>query len=209
MPTSVFLIRHGAYNSRLSPEGEAASDLGLSDLGRQQTLALHNRLARSGEMRPDVLFCSTLPRARETAELIGPAVGLMPVAIPELCEWESGNAALGIDVFMERWRALPTGQRRDHRFYPGCETAAEFTERVQSKLANLLRDFEGQTIALVVHGGVIEAAFAYFLGVGSRPFEGGYPAAAYTSITLWRRSSEQDEWVQEFANDTHHLNSAV
>jgi 2,3-bisphosphoglycerate-dependent phosphoglycerate mutase len=206
MPTSVFLIRHGAYDSRLSPEGDAASDFGLSDLGRGQALALRDRLARSGEIRPDALFCSTLPRARETAELIAPVTGLTPEAIADLCEWESGNAVLGMDVFMERWRALPVGQRRHHRFHAGCETAAEFTERVQAKLANLVRDYEGRTIALVVHGGVIEAAFAYFLGVGSHPFEGGYPAAAYTSITLWRRFSERDEWVQEFANDTHHLN---
>ena len=205
MPTSVYLVRHGDYLHRPSPEGEAASDGGLSALGRQQALALRDRLQRSAEIRPDAFFCSTLPRARETAELIAPALGLSPQALPELCEWESGNEALGAAAFMARFDALDATARRTHRFHPGGETMAEFTRRVQGKLSELVEHFEGRTLVLVAHGGVIEVAFSHFLGFGPGPFEGGYPAAGHTSLTLWRRSGTRPEWVQEFANDTHHL----
>lgn len=209
VPTAIFIIRHGAYDHRPSPMGEAASDHGLSDLGLRQTHALLDRLSRTQEIRPDALFCSTLPRARQTAELIAPALGAAPLALPQLCEWESGNEALGLDAFMKRFRELSPTARRTHRFFPGCETIAEFTQRVQTKLAELTRAFEGKTIVLVAHGGVVEVAFSYFLGFGPGPFEGGYPAAGHTSITLWRRSSNREDWVQEFANDTHHLRSTT
>lgn len=207
MPSSVFLIRHGAYEHRPSLQGEAASDLGLSELGRQQARALRDRLVRTQEIQADALFCSTLPRARQTAELIAPVFGLPLQAVPELCEWESGNEVLGVDLFMARFNALSPTQRLHHRFHPGCETLAEFTERVQSRLAELLQAFDEQTLVIVAHGGIIEVAFAYFLGLGRRPFEGGYPAAGHASITLWRRPAARDDWVQEFANDTHHLRS--
>lgn len=206
MPTSVYLIRHAAYDYRPSPEGtEAASDFGLSELGCTQALALCERLARTKEIEADALFSSTLPRARQTAALVSPVLGLEPQAIAELCEWESGNEILGADAFMKTFRELDPAQRRHHRFWPGFETVSEFTSRVQGKLAELVERHQDRTIVLVVHGGVIEVAFHHFLGFGPGPFEGGYPAAGNTSITLWRQSSRRDGWVQEFANDTHHL----
>jgi 2,3-bisphosphoglycerate-dependent phosphoglycerate mutase len=210
VPTSVFIIRHGAYDHRPSHEGtEASCDFGLSELGHKQVQALRDRLTRTKEIQTDALFCSTLPRARQTAELIAPALGVEPQSVAELCEWESGNEVLGANAFMEKFRELTPAERRDHRFHPGFETISEFTGRVQRKLHELLELYEGRTVVMVVHGGVVEAAFHYFLGFGPGPFAGGYPAAGHASITLWRRSSSREEWVQDFANDTHHLRSAA
>ena len=210
MTTSVFVIRHGAYDHRPAPGGsEAACDYGLSDLGVRQVEALRGRLAQTQEIQPDRLFCSTLPRARQTAELIAPVFGIEPWAIPELCEWESGNEALGDETFMAEFRKLAPPDRRRHRFAPNCETIFEFTQRIHGRLRELLNEHEGKTIALVVHGGVVQAAFSYFLGFGPGPYEGGHPAAANASITLWRRVSPDADWVQEFSNDTHHLRGIV
>lgn len=206
VPTSVFLIRHAAYEHRASPEGtEAACDGGLSALGRQQAQLLAERLARTGEIKADALFCSTLPRAVQTAELLAPALGLAPQPVQDLCEWDSGNELLGMEAFTAQLRALSAAERASHRFWPGFETLAEFTARVQGRLRELTRIYDGRTLVLVVHGGVVEAAFHHFLGFGPGPFTGGYPAAGHTSITHWRQSTHRDEWVQAFANDTHHL----
>lgn len=205
MTTSVYLIRHGAYDYRPSPQGDAASDFGLSTLGTRQALALRARLEAARDIRADAFYCSTLPRARDTAALIAPALGRSAMALPALREWDSGNDALGEDAFMAMWRALDHDTRRQHRFVAGFETIAEFTARVRDALAAVLREHEGQRIVLVVHGGVIEVAFSHFLGFGPGPFAGGYPAAGNASITLWQRSSRRDEWIQSFANDMHHL----
>ena len=80
---------------------------------------------------------------------------------------------------------------------------------MQKCLARIVETHEGKTAALVVHGGVIEAAFAYFLEHGMGPYAGGYPAAAHTSLTLWRSPGRREDWVQEFANDTCHLRGAA
>lgn len=210
MPTSVYIIRHGAYDHRPSPAGtEASCDFGLSETGLKQVHALRARLVRTEEMRADALFCSTLPRARQTADLIAPALRLEPQALPELCEWESGNEHMGSEAFMSALQALKGTERHHHRFWPGFETIHEFTERVHGKLSELVEAHEDKTVVLVAHGGVVEAAFHYFLGLGAYPFEGGYPAAGHASITHWRRSSSRDDWIQDYANDTHHLRSAA
>jgi len=207
--TSVFIIRHGAYDHRPSPEGtEASGDFGLSGLGLKQVSALRDRLARAREIQADALFCSTLPRARQTADLLGPSLGLLPQPVPELCEWESGNEVMGVDSFLTRFNELNPTARRNYRFSPGFETINEFTARVHGKLQDLVHAYQDKTIVLVVHGGVVEAAFHYFLGFCPGPFEGGYPAAGHTSITHWKRSSSREAWIQEFANDTHHLRNA-
>ncbi len=210
MATSVYFIRHGAYDHRPSPEGtEASCDFGLSELGLNQVQALASRLARTKEIAADHLFCSTLPRAVQTAAAISEALGQSPVAMAELREWESGNEVLGNDAFMLQFSSLSAAGRRHHRFVPGFETIAEFTERVHAKLRELVEAHDDKCLVLVVHGGVVEAAFHYFLGFGPGPFEGGYPAAGHASITHWRKSSSREEWVQMFANDTHHLRNAA
>lgn len=210
MNTSVYIIRHGAYDHRPSPEGtEASCDFGLSALGLQQVEALRSRLERSREIQASGLFCSTLPRAQQTAELLSPTFGLRAQALPALCEWESGNEHLGAEAFMAALEGLSGAERVHHRFWPGFETIHEFTVRVHGALRQLTEAFDGKSLVIVAHGGVVEAAFHYFLGIGSSPFEGGYPAAAHTSITHWRRSAARQEWIQDFANDTHHLRGAA
>lgn len=210
MATSVYLIRHGAYEHRAAPEGtEAACDGGLSALGLQQVEALRARLERSREIAADALYCSTLPRARQTAAALAAVLGHTAQPVAELCEWDSGNELMGTPAFMAALAALHGDARRHHRFWPGFETIAEFTARVHGKLRELTAAHEGHRIVLVVHGGVVEAVFHHFLGLGASPFEGGYPAAGHTSITHWRRSDARGDWVQDFANDTHHLRELI
>lgn len=209
MPTSVFIIRHGDYLHRPSPQGtEASADLGLSAWGRAQAEALRQRLAGSGDIHADALFCSTLPRARQTAALIAPALGVGPEALAGLCEWESGNEAMDVASFQASFDALAPADRRHHRFHPGCETIAEFTQRVHGQLAQLLADHEGKSLVLVAHGGVLEAAHSFFQSTAPGPFEDAYPAPGHTAITHWHREDPRDAWALVFANDSRHLPAA-
>jgi 2,3-bisphosphoglycerate-dependent phosphoglycerate mutase len=207
--TSIWLIRHAAYDYRPSEAGDAASDFGLNELGRRQAALLARRLRDTREIKPSALYCSTLDRALQTAAILGPVFDLAPVALAELCEWRSGSDSLGEEAFMSKWGDLTVSERKSHRFHSGSETIEEFTARVYAGLGRLVDKHHDEEVALVVHGGVIEAAFALFVDHGIGPFVGGYPAADHTSITLWRRSERSSQWVQEFANDTHHLRGAT
>src|SRR5215475_7989222 len=77
--TRLYLIRHGQAYSNVKPYEVVAGmrgDKGLTPLGRTQAERLRDRLMATGEITADVLISSTLPRARQTAEIIAPALGL-------------------------------------------------------------------------------------------------------------------------------------
>src|SRR5262249_22253167 len=76
--TNLYLIRHADYTFGL--EDGKYRDLGLTPLGVKQAELLRDRLATTGEIKADVLIASTMPRARQTAEILAPALGL-PVVL--------------------------------------------------------------------------------------------------------------------------------
>ena len=66
--TLIYLIRHAQSRANVEPVvGGMKGDLGLTALGREQAERLSARLQTEG-IAADVLYSSTLPRARETAD---------------------------------------------------------------------------------------------------------------------------------------------
>jgi probable phosphoglycerate mutase len=206
--TSIFLIRHGAYNEGQVDNVGPRVDLGLSDAGKLQAQALADRLRLSKEIKADALYSSTLPRARQTAAFLAPALGVPVVLEENLEEWRSGDGHLQAGEFETTWHGLGDRDRQFHRFVDGCETSIEFNARVQSALQAIVKKHLGQTAVLVVHGGVMQVAFQYFFGYGDAVFRRAYPAAGYTSITHWNLPMNTSKWVLESSNDTHHLKGA-
>ena len=81
--TNLYLIRHGEAVSNVEPIiGGMRGDVGLTALGIAQAERLRDRLAATHEIPADVLIASNLPRARQTAEIIQPALGV-PVCLDE------------------------------------------------------------------------------------------------------------------------------
>ena len=206
--TSIYLSRHAAYDEGQVDGAGPRVDLGLSDAGKLQAQALADRLSRTHEIKADALYASTLPRARQTAALLSPALGVPATLQKSLEEWDSGDGHMDEADFMATWQGLSDRDRPFHRFVEGCETAAEFNMRVQSALHAIVKKHLGQTVVLVVHGGVVQVAFQYFFGYGDAAFRRAYATAGYTSITLWRQPVNTSKWVLESANDTHHLKGA-
>jgi broad specificity phosphatase PhoE len=207
--TSIYLVRHGEYDDG-QVDGQGPNvDLGLSKNGQAQVAALATRLVASASLKANALYTSPLPRAIQTAQAISPALGLAVVVEPRLEEWRSDDGYVNQEEFMSTWRSLGDRDRLFHRFVLGCETGIEFSSRVQSALHHIIKQHAGQSVVLVVHGGVIQVAFQYFFGYGDAAFRRAYPAAGYTSITHWRQEPSAGKWVLESSNDMQHVHSAV
>ena len=101
MPLRLYLIRHGeAYSNVENVIGGMNGDLGLTERGFRQAQALAERL-RGGEIKPDVLYASTLPRARQTAEYVAEALD-MPIT------WVKLRLARGIEVMVPPVTVVPS-----------------------------------------------------------------------------------------------------
>ncbi len=204
--TRMVLVRHG--ESVASHERFIAgyrTCRGLTELGRRQAAALRDRLARSGEIRADVLVASNFLRAMQTAEILAPAFGDVPVMEdPGVGEHDPGPICDGLTFaeFVERF-----GDNRDwddpyHDNFTGGETISAFHHRVATALHDLAAEHRGKTVVVACHGGVVDVAFRSFLRLS---IAGGFELHTLnTSITSFERVAAT-RWKLERYNDSAHL----
>jgi broad specificity phosphatase PhoE len=210
MPTHLYLIRHGESVPNVEPIiGGMLGDAGLTDRGREQARLLEERL-RTEQLRADVLYASTLPRALETAEYVARALQLPVVADEELHELRPGVAD-GLSV--DQWRARygpPQGWAVDdpfRPFSPGGESWAGLLLRAGGALARLVGRHEDETVVAVCHGGVLEASFYLAFGLSGTGTRVGF-APLNTSVTHWEHRlgpGGRPEWRLMAFNDAGHL----
>jgi len=206
--TRLVLVRHG--ESRATVDRIVAGHntcKGLTDRGRLQAEALRDRLARTGELAATTrLVASLMERARETAEIIAPALGGLEVdQTCDVCEIHPGEEADGIswDDFEKRYGAF--FQRGPYRpWSPGGESWAEVNIRVGAALRTFAEEHEGETIVIACHGGVVEASLITLGGLPLvRPFD---LFIDNTSLTEWqgRHVDGQLRWKLARLNDAAH-----
>jgi probable phosphoglycerate mutase len=204
--TRLVIVRHG--HARAVDAGVVAGHhgcTGLSDLGRRQAEALRDRLAAAG-FRADAVVTSVLPRAIETAEIVGPAVGVEPTdeapRLCELCERHPGEGdGLTWDSFVERYGTIDPLEQPDRPMSPGGESAREFRSRVEQAVDRLAERYAGRTVLVVSHAGVIQATTLALLGLGPRWFARDLHN---TSLTEWVRGAD-GRWLLHRFNDAAHL----
>lgn len=202
--THLYLIRHG---DSLETEQEGKTvELGLSPEGIQQSEKLRDWLERTGELQPEVLLCSGLQRARETAEILAGAFSQSFAVDSDFEEWRSdAQGSLSEEAFSALWANTPDVQKPYLRFVPDGETWLEFSVRIQQALNRTLQEYDGKTIVVVTHGGVIQASFLYFFGYTASVLPRAGVDVGNTSLTHWYRLASRPRWVLERFNDTHHL----
>ena len=204
--TDLYLIRHG---EALGAVHNIIGDTALSPLGIRQSEHLRDRLAATGEIAADVLISSTLVRARETAEILAPAFGLPIVFDDEVQELRDGLAeGMHIKEYRAKYGEVNFRETPFRLVAPDGENWGQFVLRAGTALDRILHQYDGKTIVIVCHGGVIGVSFLYFFGMGT--FQ--YPQAGFdtdnTSITHWAKRSSSgrpSRWRLACYNDDMHL----
>ena len=165
MATDLILICHGQSAQR---QGDKVlgwwADVSLSTTGSRQALLAGDRLSR--ERNVSRLFASPLRRTRETAELIGHAVKVVPTMEKGLRELDSGAlAALSYEEARERYPDLIVhGKVSADGRLPGGESYADLHRRVEESVNRIVRENVDGQIVVVTHGGPIVAYLRAFLG---------------------------------------------
>jgi alpha-ribazole phosphatase/probable phosphoglycerate mutase len=162
----LIFVRHGEtpWNRTLQYQGQAP--IPLNERGREQARRAGQRLARSGAV---ALYSSDLPRAWETAEIIGEYVHLHPIAMPDLREidvglWQGLTPIELYQRFPEHMREYDRDPARTVRL--GGESYAQLQARVLRAFTQIEAAHRtGETIIVVSHGGSIRALFCHIIGL--------------------------------------------
>jgi len=159
---SIYLARHGQTAYNLEGRFQGHLPVPLDDTGRAQAAELAERAAAHGFA---TLWCSSLQRARETADAVARRTRLEPREDARLAETDAGEWTdrSFADVRAEAPEAFAAFIAGDPAFaFPGGESLAHQQERVAAALADVE---QGELPALVVcHGMVIRAALSWRAG---------------------------------------------
>ena len=211
MPTTTLVfIRHG--ESRSNAEGwisGLSTCGGLTDHGRAQAAALRDRLAL-GRRQPEVILSSTMRRAVETAEIVAGPTGIAVEQLDALCERTPGECE---GITMEEYRTRYGRHAYSdwvNALSPGGEDQQQFNARVRAVVAELAAAYEGQTLWIVCHGGVIMGAAALLMETPSRADAPQFFNPENASVSEWVRATADAEvpirpWLLRRYNDHAHL----
>ena len=157
--TRILAIRHGETAWNVDTRIQGQLDVPLNDIGRWQAHRLALAVSDEGI---DVVYASDLLRAMQTAQAVAVGCGREIITDPGLRERGFGvfegltyaEIQQRFPEMSERWR------RRDPTFgAPGGETLRDFFDRSVATVTRLARAHPGQTIAVVAHGGVMDALY--------------------------------------------------
>lgn len=159
----VLLIRHGR-SADVVPGSPESADPPLHVIGVEQAAQLDRRLA---DRSLQAVFSSHLLRAVQTATPLASRRGLDVGIHPELEEYRMGDWGNG--EFRRRAAALDpewVAWSRTGRWdgIPGSEGDVAFRTRVSTVIDALAEQHRGGSIAVVAHGGTINAYIAHVLG---------------------------------------------
>jgi broad specificity phosphatase PhoE len=173
MATTILLIRHGQTDWNASGRWQGHLDIPLNSRGIAQSEALGRRL--SG--RPVIaLYSSDLQRAAMTAAILGRALDVIPIMDPTWRERHGGSfQGLTFAEVRETYPAEFEAMRISGAAPPGGESDATLFRRVLEGYDRLVRRHHDEMVAVVSHGGTLNALISSILG---------FPAGQRARITL-------------------------
>lgn len=193
----ILLIRHGQSEADLLNVHEGRADFSLTELGHKQAAAMAKRVG--AEFPPEVIWSSTLKRAKETASYLSEATQCKVNYEDDLMEHNNGVFA-GIPY--EEAKKIPKPQHPHERVQDG-ESFIEFRMRIEMIFSKIITSSAQSRIAIVAHGGVINNILNTFLrNPVTKDF---WFRTGDTGIHLVEIKG--NERVVHFLNDAQHIKS--
>ncbi|WP_419998531.1 histidine phosphatase family protein [Streptomyces boninensis] len=191
--TTLFLVRHGETVWHGGNRYAGVSDIGLTELGERQAGTLGTWAAGAGLA---AIWCSTLSRARHTAEPAGRAAGLEVHIDPDLIEVDFGR---GEGHTLEEVRAadpelaaLFDADPVQHHF-PGGEDPAAAADRAVKAYRRIAAEHPGDAKVLVVgHGTLTRLALCLLLGIPERNYRRVFPEVRNGALTELEITADPD-----------------
>jgi broad specificity phosphatase PhoE len=199
----LILIRHARPALEQIADGiEGIADPGLTPLGWEQSRRLARWLANESI---DHIAVSPKRRARETATPLADQLGLEPEIVEGFAELDKQSRAyIPVEDLQDERHAHVLEKMRNRDWAGlGYQDPNEFRKEVLAAHIELLARHHGKRIAIVAHGGTINAIVAGILDVPEMFFF----QPGYTSISRVVKSEWTDRWIIRSLNEDAHLHT--
>jgi broad specificity phosphatase PhoE len=155
----ILLTRHGQTEWNLLKKVQGKADIELNNKGIQQAEKTRDLLK---EERIDLILCSPLMRARQTAEIINQGRNTRMIIDDRISERDFGefegmsNTDFEFNAFWSYKQNLK---------YDKAENIKDFFRRVYNFLDSIKKEYAGKRILIVAHGGISIPIRCYFEGI--------------------------------------------
>ena len=161
----IYLIRHGETTANVEKKFAGVWNVDLTDKGIAQAVLTSEKLK---DIQFDEVYCSSLKRAMDTADIIVKHQAKKPVVMDALMEmnfgiWEGksfGEIKASAPDLLDQWF-----KDFEHFVVPEGESVKEMFERVTKAYKGIIEPYspdDDVKICIVAHGGVIQALLSYF-----------------------------------------------
>ena len=153
----IYIIRHGQTDWNVNKIIQGQKDIELNKTGEEQA---RNQIKTFNEYNFDLIICSTLKRAKRTAQIINSEKNIDIIYDERLKERYFGNYEGTPANFDED----PIYNLKTNIKENNIETAQELYNRINELLEEIKEKYKNKKILLVTHGGTTRAIEAYFKG---------------------------------------------
>lgn len=156
MGKKIYFVRHGESQWNVEDKVCGSTDIPLTDHGHEQAIATGQAILDAG-VRADLILCSPLVRAAETARHISEVTGVPCQVEPRITEqnfgkWEGTSPRNSAD--------FQAAKRCFLNHNEGGESMFQLAQRIYNVLDELKKD--DKTYILVAHNGIARVVASYF-----------------------------------------------
>ena len=192
----VLLIRHAIPIRRELESGIADPELANDGLKQAELMAQY--LASE---KLHAIYASPMQRAQQTAQPLASVHGLSITTVDGVAEYDkNSNQYVPVEELKAkndpRWQEMLRGE-----WTSTDETEDEFIKRIVDSVEEIIANHASQRVAIVCHGGVINAYICHVLGLANQR---GFFYPNYTSIHRIAAAGSGERSIVTL-NETSHL----
>jgi probable phosphoglycerate mutase len=192
----VLLIRHAIPIRRELESGIADPELATEGLKQADLMAQY--LASE---KLHAIYASPMQRAQQTAQPLASVQGLSITTVDGVAEYDkNSNQYVPVEELKAkndpRWQEMLRGE-----WTSTDETEDEFIKRIVDSVEEIIANHASQRVAIVCHGGVINAYICHVLGLANQR---GFFYPNYTSIHRIAAAGSGERSIVTL-NETSHL----
>ena len=192
----VLLIRHAIPIRRELESGIADPELANDGLKQADLMAQY--LASE---KLHAIYASPMQRAQQTAQPLASVQGLSITTVDGVAEYDkNSNQYVPVEELKAkndpRWQEMLRGE-----WTSTDETEDEFIKRIVDSVEEIIANHASQRVAIVCHGGVINAYICHVLGLANQR---GFFYPNYTSIHRIAAAGSGERSIVTL-NETSHL----
>ena len=193
----LIFVRHGRPEHVVTNDGSPA-DPPLSDVGHEQAAAVADWL---GEEEIHAIYSSPMQRARQTAAPIEVSLGMQATIREGISEFDRDSVSYVPTEVLKKtdrdaWLKMASGD-----FMAEMGDPAAWVAHVVATVEAIVESHPGQRVAVVCHGGVVNAYLAHCLDFAAEDFMRF--DVDYTSVTRCMASTRGHRSVIAINERTH------